>query len=127
MIHAHAFQPAVKTDPWAPIPFADAQTLWFWFIQAQTARHDGAKVMAFCGAMVRPCSPLDVQQIVARLYSQKILSDAHIRVMRHYGLLQQVPDPYRPQQLADAKLWAQAVARLSTPLIQKDIIADTRP
>ena len=126
MIHLNIIHPAVEADPWAPMPFADAQSLWFWFIQAQTARHDGAKILAFCGTAVRPCSPLDVQAIVARLYQQKILTDSHIRVLRHYGLLQQAPDPYRPQQLADAKLWAQAMARLSTPLVQKNIIVDFR-
>lgn len=39
------------------IPFKSAEEAWFWFIQAQTARNEGAKITAGAGLYAPPLTP----------------------------------------------------------------------
>lgn len=48
-------------------PFSSARQAWFWFVRCQTARIEGARVVADAGEVVRPCDPDDVYNAVMRL------------------------------------------------------------
>lgn len=41
------------------IPFDSVEEAWFWFIQAQKAREDGARFSFGQGLTPRPCEPLE--------------------------------------------------------------------
>jgi len=82
------------------VPFESAQEAWFWFINAQQARNDGARFVAGCSKIPRPCEPLDILKIVDRLHRTRRLQRDHLLVLRHYGRRQMAPDPRRAQSAA---------------------------
>lgn len=49
-LYAHRPQAEIKTTP-----FASTEEAWFWFIQAQAARNDGARFSMGLGLVPRPC------------------------------------------------------------------------
>ena len=75
--------------------FDSAEEAWFWFIQAQQARNDGARFTAGNGLIPRPCEPIDILRVLDRLYRHRRLTMEHLLVMRHYGRRQMPPDPRR--------------------------------
>ncbi len=90
-------------------PFEDAQTAWFWFIMAQQARNEGARIAAGQGAFNRPCEPIDILKIVDRLYRNRRLIRDHLLVLRHYGRRQLAPDPYRVKEQRAHTIWCEAM------------------
>lgn len=103
-------------------PFDSAEQAWFWFIQAQQARNDGARTAAGLGRQARPCEPLDILRVLDRLYRHRRLLMDHMLVLRHYGRRQLAPDPRRVKEIRAAKLWAEALERLEVPLERKGIV-----
>ena len=106
-------------------PFENAEEAWFWFIQAQTARNEGARIAAGAGNHSRPCEPIDILKVIERLYRQRILIMDHVLVLRHYGRRLMAPDPYRAKEARAAKLWEEAMERLEFSLLRKGIIQKT--
>lgn len=106
----------------AAIPFESAEQAWFWFIRAQQARADGARVSRGLGLTPRPCEPVDILQSLDRLYRAKRLSMDHLLVLRHYGRRGMPPDPHRPRESRAWRLWTDSMARLSPVLERKKII-----
>lgn len=106
------------------IPFADAQEAWFWFIQAQQARIDGARVSAGAGLVPRPCEPIDILNVVSQLHRARRLLIDHILVLRHYGRRTMAPDPRRAKEMRAHKLWTEALAHIEPVLIRKGIVED---
>lgn len=105
------------------VPFDSAESAWFWFIQAQTARNEGAQIAAGEGLCQRPCEPVDIYREIDRLYrGRRILVD-HIRVLRHYGMRLMSPDPRRPREVRAHYLWREAMERLEDALSVKGIVA----
>jgi hypothetical protein len=102
--------------------FNSAEELWFWFIQANRARHDGARQSANAGNIIRPCDPSDVLKILERLRRHRRLDMNHFRVMRHYGDRMVAPDPYHARESASAALWGEAMSILGEVCIAKDIM-----
>lgn len=109
----------VCTDPPAE-PFDDAESAWFWCVQAQAARHAGARLARGVGTVPRPCEPLDVLAVVERLARCGALRPPHIRVLAGYG-----PELLRPCPLrapGDARTWEAALAVLGPELQAKGIV-----
>lgn len=107
-------------------PFDTAEELWFWFIQAQQARIDGARFTVGQGLVPRPCEPVDILQIMDRLYRQRRLLMDHLLVLRHYGRRLMPPDPHRVKEMRAHKLWVEALERMEPVLIRKGILRPFR-
>ena len=104
-------------------PFASAEEAWFWTMAALIARHDGARLSAGHGSVVRPCEPDDVVKCLDRLYRQRRIELAHARILRLWGERGTAPNPRIPAERGDVRLWREAMERLDFPLRQKGIIA----
>ncbi len=76
-------------------PFDTVEEAWFWFILAQQARNEGARITAGQGALIRPCEPVDILKVLDRLYRQRSLSMDHMLVLRHYRQKQHCRKPRR--------------------------------
>ena len=110
-------QPEVRTQP-----FENVEEAWFWFIQAQQARNDGARFTAGLGLMPRPCEPIDILRALDRLYRNRRLQMEHLLVLRHYGRRQMPPDPRRMKEGRAHILWTEALERLEAVLETKGIV-----
>ena len=104
------------------IPFYSAEEAWFWFIQANSARLDGARVTANQGLYKRPCEPNDILKILERLQRHRRLSMHHFRVMKYYGDRMLAPDPERVREVIASGLWCEAMEILEEVLIKKGIV-----
>ena len=104
-------------------PFRDAEEAWIWTMAALTARHDGARYTANKGKIGRPCDPDDVVKSLDALYRQRRIDLLHARVLRIWGERGSAPDPTHKMEIADWKLWKEALDRLEWPLRVKGIVA----
>lgn len=104
------------------IPFKSAEEAWFWFIQAQTARNEGAKITAGAGLYARPCEPVDIIQALERLYRHRRVTMDHVMILRHYGQRSLSPDPRRPKEKRAYGLWKEALDKLEDVLVTKRIV-----
>ncbi len=111
-----------QTTEMQSMPFETAEEAWFWFVQAQQARVDGARFVAGQGAMPRPCEPLDILKILDRLYRNRCLLRDHLLVLRHYGRRLMAPDPRRVKEMRAYKIWSEALDRLGVVFERKGII-----
>ncbi len=103
--------------------FDSAEEAWFWFIQAQAAKNDGARVSAGQGLVSRPCEPVDILKVVDRLYRQRRLLMDHLLVLRHYGRRLMAPDPRRAKEVKAFSLWTEALDRMTPILERKGIVS----
>lgn len=102
--------------------FDTAEEVWFWFIQAQQARLDGARICAGAGLYKRPCEPIDILKILDRLHRQRILSRDHLLVLRHYGRRQIRPDATYVQEARASAIWDEALDKLARVFISKGLM-----
>ena len=107
------------------VPFKNAVEAWFWFIQAQAARNDGARYTSGLSLYPRPCEPSDFLKILDRLYRNRILLRDHLLVLRHYGRRQMAPDNRRVKEAIAHNLWVEAFEKIEPVLIQKKIVEKT--
>ncbi len=105
------------------VPFRDAEEVWFWFITAQQARNEGARITAGQGLCLRPCEPIDILKILDGLYRQRRLLREHLLVLRHYGRRHMAPDPRRIKEARASHLWREALERMAAVLEKKGILA----
>lgn len=105
--------------------FDNAEEAWFWFILAQDARNEGARIGAGRTTLSRPCEPSDILKCVDRLYRNRRITMDHVLVLRHYGKRQMAPDPRRVKELRAFTLWKEAMERLEPILVRKGIIRPT--
>lgn len=110
-------QPEIKR-----IPFDSVEEAWFWFIEAQKAREDGARFSFGQGLVPRPCEPIDILNVLNSLYRTRRLLMDHLRVLRFYGDRQMPPDPRRQREQRAHDLWCEALDRLEPVLIRKGIV-----
>ncbi len=103
-------------------PFDSVEQAWFWFIQAQQARNEGARVAMGLGLVARPCEPTDILKVLDRLYRHRRLQMDHLLVLRHYGRRQMPPDPRRIKEGRAYKLWIEALQRIEAVLERKGIV-----
>ncbi len=103
-------------------PFESAEEAWFWFIAAQKARDDGARIVAGQSLSPRPCEPADIYRVVDRLYRNRRLVRDHLLVLRHYGIRHLPPDPRRLKEARAAQIWDEAMDRIEDALSAKGIV-----
>ena len=103
-------------------PFENAEEAWFWFMAAQDAKNEGARVVAGAGLYKRPCEPLDILKILDRLHRNRRLHKDHLLVLRHYGRRHMAPDKFRPKETRAYHLWSEALERIESVLIAKGIV-----
>lgn len=103
-------------------PFQTAEEAWFWFMQANQARNDGARMSANAGLVIRPCMPDDILKILTRLHRNRQLDMNHFRVLRHYGQRMMAPDKHRGTEHLAWRLWTDALHIIGEVLIAKDIM-----
>jgi hypothetical protein len=103
-------------------PFISAEEAWFWFMQANLARNDGARTSANAGRIIRPCVPDDILKILSRLHRNRQLDMNHFRVLRHYGVRMMAPDQSRSTEHLAWRLWNDALQILGDVLIAKNIV-----
>ena len=84
-------------------PFATAEEAWFWTMAALIARHDGARISAGRGAVIRPCEPDDIVKCLDRLYRQRRIDLQHARILRIWGERGTAPNPRIPGERGDRK------------------------
>ncbi len=119
-------------EPYTPKPvssvetmaFSSAEEAWFWFIQAQAARNDGARFSVGMGLVARPCEPIDILKVVDRLYRQRRLVMDHLLILRHYGRRLMPPDARRVKEVKAHGLWVEALERM-TPILERKGIVQT--
>lgn len=104
-------------------PFASAEEAWLWFSRCQMARIEGVRFTADAGEVARPCDPDDIYRAVAALCRQGRLGQAHVAVLGRFGCRLAPPDPWAGDRQGDARLWGEALDRLTTPLRAKGIVA----
>ncbi len=122
-------------EPYTPKPvsavetetFSSAEEAWFWFIQAQAAKNDGARITAGQGMVHRPCEPIDILKVVDRLYRQRRLLMDHLLVLRHYGRRLMAPDARRAKEVKAHNLWVEALERMTPILERKGIVEKLSP
>ncbi len=102
--------------------FESTSDVWFWFVQAQQARNEGARFKAGLSSVTRPCEPIDILKILDRLYRNRFLTRDHLLVLRHYGRRQMPPDYRRVKEARAYHLWNEALARMETTFIRKGIV-----
>ena len=107
--------------------FDSAESAWFWFLAAQKAKEEGARVTAGLATVPRPCEPVDILKVVDRLYRHRRLLMDHIQVLRHYGLRMCPPDRRRPKEVRAYRLWNEAMDRMEVVLVDKGIVAPRPP
>lgn len=104
------------------VPFDTVEEAWFWFVAAQQARVDGARITAGQALVERPCEPLDILRILDSLYRQRTLTMDHLMVLRFYGRRNMAPDPRRVKEARASALWRQAMDRLESVFESKGIL-----
>lgn len=104
------------------VPFENAAEAWFWFIQAQQARNDGARITAGQSLYPRPCEPMDILKVAEGLYRNRRLMMDHFLVLRHYGRRGYMPDANRIKESRAFTLWNEAMERIEPILIRKEIV-----
>lgn len=102
-------------------PFDSAEEAWFWFVRCQMVRRDGARLPP-SGSMHRPCDPDDIYVALLALQRRAVLRPAHLETLGRYGVQGRPPDPRRREEAAAARLWDEALDRLTTVLREKGII-----
>jgi hypothetical protein len=103
-------------------PFESVEELWFWFVAANQAQLDGARIGAGASEYNRPCLPSDIFTILNRLHRNRRLLREHLLVLRHYGKRQLAPDPHHPKEARAASIWKEAMEALEDILISKGIV-----
>ncbi|MFP4313337.1 MAG: hypothetical protein ACLFR0_03325 [Alphaproteobacteria bacterium] len=112
--------PMVKDN--GVVPFASVEEAWFWFINAQKAKNEGARIKAGQSLYPRPCEPADIMNVITRLHRNRRLKMEHFHVLRHYGVRQYAPDSRRIKEGRACKLWREAMSIMEEPLLRKGII-----
>ena len=109
----------------AAVPFNNAEEAWFWFIAAQEACQEGARLPG-PSLTPRPCEPVDILQVLDRLRRHRRLLTDHLLVLRHYGRRYMAPDPGRIKEARAFMLWHEALERIGAVLAAKNIIRQRR-
>ncbi len=103
------------------VPFTDAEEAWFWFVQCQARRTEGARLDNLTDRE-RPCEPDDIYRAVMGLRLRGRLEASHLRVLARYGRAGRPPDSRAREEEWAARMWDEAVDALTTPLKTKGIV-----
>jgi hypothetical protein len=115
-----------STGPAYEVPFTSAEEVWFWFIAARGAQLAGARDNPQSGTP-RPCEPVDILNIINRLYRGRVLKMNHFQVLKFYGERFMRPQRHHPRESRAAQLWDEAMDRLSESFIRHGLMIDDTP
>jgi hypothetical protein len=104
------------------VPFDTVEEAWFWFINAQEARVDGARFTAGLSLVPRPCEPIDILKVLDTLRRNRRLLMEHLLVLRHYGRRRMPPDARRIKEARAYKIWTEALTSIGEALERKGIV-----
>lgn len=110
--------PAFQTAP----SFATAEAAWLWTAATLLARRDPAATRPPPG----PCRPEDVLKCLDGLYRTNTIELLHARILRTWGWRGMAPNPARPRERCDCRLWQEAMKGLDGPLRACGIVAGPR-
>ncbi len=102
--------------------FESAEAAWFWFARCQTLRYEGARFDRFANDVERPCDPDDIYRVLMQLRRSGLLGPQHVAVLVRFGAALRPPDPRHTAETHAARLWDEALDRLTTPLRVKGIV-----
>lgn len=114
------FQPR-PDDSSTTTAFTSAEEAWFWFVRCQEVRRDGAR-FGDSGNLQRPCDPDDIYLAAVTLHRRGLLNMPHLTVLGRFGLRGYPPDARCRDEQRAARLWDEALDRLSTILREKGIV-----
>ena len=97
-----------------PAPFDSTEAAWFWTAQALRAGNTLAR---------GPCRAEDVVRCLDRLYRTRRIELLHARILRIWGNRGVPPNPARPRERSDWRIWREAIERLEGPLRAQGIVA----
>ena len=103
-------------------PFNNAEEAWLWFNRCEKVRREGARLESHA-LVARPCESDDIYRAVLGLARARRIGRWHLRVLAEYGRRELAPDPRLPEENVAARLWDEALDRLSTVLKRKGIVA----
>jgi hypothetical protein len=107
----------------APVnAFQSAEEAWFWFVRCQQVRREGAHLGDGGGEFSRPCDPDDIYRAIIALQRRGVLGKRHLSVLGEFGMAGRPPDERCADETAAARLWAEALDRLTTILQEKGIV-----
>ncbi len=117
---------SLQFDPQLPdvlpgVPFDSAEHAWFWFVRCQIVRRDGARLPTG-GNLRRPCDPDDIYVALLGLQRRAVLHEGHLTILGRFGVQGRPPDPRCREEARAAKLWDEALDRLTTVLRDKGIV-----
>lgn len=72
--------------------------------------------------MARPCDPDDIYKAATRLQRDGRIGAQHLNALAKYGLAERSPDPRYRDEILAARLWTEAMDRLTTVLRRKGIV-----
>lgn len=124
--HIRAVPMAADPREMPPILFQNAEQAWFWTMAALVARRERSPRGCDGSGPARPALPEDVLRCLDRLYRQRRIDLLHARILRIWGERGIAPNPARPSERCDAKIWREALDRLEWPLRVKGIVAARR-
>lgn len=104
-------------------PFNDAESAWIWAMHCLVAREDGARFVAGLSQHERPCLPDDLIVSAERLGANGMLHANHLKVLADYGRRFFAPDRRLRDEERAARLWDEALDKLSTIWRRKGILA----
>lgn len=100
-------------------PFLSAEAAWFWTATALRAKNDPLAPQPGPAA----CRAEDVVKCLDGLYRRRRIELLHARILRIWGLRGVAPNPARPRERCDWRLWREALDRLEGPLRAEGIVA----
>ena len=104
------------------LPFPTAEAAWFWAAATLCARRDPDATAPGPG----PCRVEDVVKCLDALYRDRTLELLHARILRIWGWRGVPPNPARPRERCDWRLWREALEALEEPLRARGIVAGPR-
>lgn len=117
-----------KPLPVYPVtPFNNAEEAWFWYVRCQRLRDMGATLRDRTVTSARPCDPDDLYRAVITLARTGRIGRSHLGVLRRFGIEDRPPDPRCSEEQGAARLWDEALDRLTTVLRQKGIVRLPEP
>ena len=99
-------------------PFPSVEAAWFWTVRALDRARYGA-----AASLPAPCRPDDVVKCLDSLYRRRRIELLHARILRLWGLRGVAPNPGRPRERSDWRIWTEALERLDGPLRAQGIVS----
>lgn len=102
----------------SPISFRSAETAWFWTMRVmQTAPIQRSPESESVRQRMQ-----DVIKCLDTLYRNRRIEMLHVRIIRLWGVRGVAPNPARPRERSDWRIWHEAMEQLEPPLRGRGIV-----